>query len=318
MSEKLDAPREKIIKSLVKTGPALGFFANDGGDDTPVFPVARLIGNLLDGGSTSVGNAFGSVKEYIQNLASAQQKEAAGLVADMAELAYLKGVKDIRLEEARNFGADDVRQVEARLDAQIDDVTKSIRTGVASMPKVDVAEITKLVDVSLRDASDAQNKIRGDTIKPMDSKGFKKAFNDIYEGLLAPTGTRAQSEYVYGGEKLRQPKADTERRTSIMPEVTPTYSPDELREAKETQRLAREGGLMEGPGAAERRARRIEATEAANRRAPDFDINNVFYTKPKKNNLRDGPSERGRPKKGEMRDGPSGYRRPPGYTPGNI
>ena len=315
MSEKLDAPREKIIKSLVKTGPALGFFANDGGDDTPVFPVDRLIGNLLEGGSASTGNAFGSVKEYIQNLGEAQQKEAAGLVADMTELAYLKGVKGIRLEEAKAFGADDVRQVEARLDAQIDDVTKSIRSGVASMPKVDVAEITKLVDASLRDASDPQNKIRGDTIKPMDSKNFKKAFNDIYEGLLQPAGSRASSEYSINGWRLnpkklaesmrgpdyRIPKAprtgslEEQRsfdkmktaigdalRTSYAEVNTRTYNADELREAKATQRLAREGGLMEGPGAAEARAKRIEATEAANRRAPLADINSVFNIKPKR------------------------------------
>jgi hypothetical protein len=233
----------------------------------------------------------------------------------MTELAYLKGVKGIRLEEAKAFGADDVRQVEARLDAQIDDVTKSIRSGVASMPKVDVAEITKLVDASLRDASDPQNKIRGDTIKPMDSKNFKKAFNDIYEGLLQPAGSRASSEYSINGWRLnpkklaesmrgpdyRIPKAprtgslEEQRsfdkmktaigdalRTSYAEVNTRTYNADELREAKATQRLAREGGLMEGPGAAEARAKRIEATEAANRRAPLADINSVFNIKPKR------------------------------------
>lgn len=185
MSEKLDAPREKMIKSVVKSGPTMGFFANDGGDATPLFPVDRLVSNLLDGGAASTGQNFGSLKDFVQNLTSTQQKEAAGLAADMVELAYLKGAKGVRMDEAKAYGADDVRQVEARLDAQIAEVTDSIRTGVASMPKVDVAEITKLVDASLKDASDPQNKIRGATIKPMDSRGFKKAFNDIYEGLLA-------------------------------------------------------------------------------------------------------------------------------------
>jgi hypothetical protein len=194
MSEKLDAPREKMIKSVVKSGPRMGFFANDGGDDTPVFPVDRLVSNLLDGGAASTGQNFGSLKEFVQKLGSPQQKEAAGLATDMVELAYLKGIKSVRMEEAKAYGAEDVRQVEARLDAQIAEVASSIRTSVASMPKVDVAEITKLVDASIKDASDSQNKIRGATIKPMDSKGFKKAFNDIYEGLLQPAGTRAQSE----------------------------------------------------------------------------------------------------------------------------
>jgi len=190
----LDAPREKMIKSVVKNGPTMGFFANDGGDATPLFPVDRLVSNLLDGGAASTGQNFGSLKDFVQNLTSTQQKEAAGLAADMVELAYLKGAKSVRMDEAKAYGADDVRQVEARLDAQIEEVASSIRTGVASMPRVDVAEITKLVDASLKDASDSQNKIRGATIKPMDSKGFKKAFNDIYEGLLQPAASRAASE----------------------------------------------------------------------------------------------------------------------------
>lgn len=242
LSEKLDAPREKMIKSVVKSGPKMGFFANDGGDETPLFPVDRLVGNLLDGGAASTGQNFGSLKDFVQNLASAQQKEAAGLAADMVELAYLKGVKDVRMDEAKAYGADDVRQVEARLDAQIAEVTDSIRTGVASMPKVDVAEITKLVDASLKDASDPQNKIRGATIKPMDSKGFKKAFNDIYEGLLTPAGTRAQSELP------APPKPNT--RTKIGSSLTgvdlrPTAQP--MRDGPSERGRPKKGEMRDGP-----------------------------------------------------------------------
>lgn len=184
LSEKLDAPREKMIKAAVKTAPPMRFFANDGGDDTPLFPAARLLGNLMDGGSfADSGNTFGSVKAFIQNLGAPQKEVAAGLATDLVELAYLKGVKEVRMAEAKQYGAEDVRQVEARLDAQIAEVASSIRDGVASMPRVDVAEITRLVDASVKDAGDQQNKIRGDTIRPLDSKGFKKMFNDIYEEL---------------------------------------------------------------------------------------------------------------------------------------
>jgi hypothetical protein len=51
----------------------------------------------------------------------------------------------------------------------------------------------------------------------------------------------------------------------IMEQRTPTYSPDELAEAKRIQK----GGIyrrMEGPGAAEERAKRIKATEDAQKR----------------------------------------------------
>jgi hypothetical protein len=183
LSEKLDAPREKMIKAAVKSAPGMAFFASDGGDDTPLFPADRLLGNLMSGGNSSTGNAFGGVKEFIQNLGAPQKEVAAGLATDLVELAYLKGVKEVRVAEAKQYGAEDVRQVEARLDAQIAEVASSIRDGVASMPRVDVAEITRLVDASVKDASDPQNNIRGATIKPLDSKGFKKMFNDIYEEL---------------------------------------------------------------------------------------------------------------------------------------
>lgn len=304
MSEKLDAPREKMIKSVVKSGPKMGFFANDGGDDTPLFPVDRLVGNLLDGGAASTGQNFGSLKEFVQNLASAQQKEAAGLAADMVELAYLKGVKDIRMDEAKAYGADDVRQVEARLDAQIAEVTDSIRTGVASMPKVDVAEITKLVDASLKDASDPQNKIRGATIKPMDSKGFKKAFNDIYEGLITPAGTRAQSELLPAPPK-----------------------PNSRYRADGSSLNLNDPGVESGP----RRQNPYDqpGVESGPRRTPGYDEKSTgplrnrreqgdFRPSARDPYLRDGPSERGRPKKGEMRDGPPLFRRDTGYKPGNI
>lgn len=184
LSEKLDAPREKMIKAAAKSATAMRFFANDGGDDTPLFPAARLLGNLMNGGSfADSGNTFGSVKDFLDNLPQNQKEVGAGLATDLVELAYLKGVKGIRMGEAKQYGAEDVRQVEARMDAQIAEVMSSIRDGVASMPRVDVAEITRLVDASVKDAGDQQNKIRGDTIRPLDSRGFKKMFNDIYEEL---------------------------------------------------------------------------------------------------------------------------------------
>ena len=66
----------------------------------------------------------------------------------------------------------------------------------------------------------------------------------------------------------------------IMPVSVPTYSPDELREAERIQKG--EIRIMEGPGAAERRRQRIEATKAANRARlqGDFgDLSNINYSR---------------------------------------
>ena len=63
------------------------------------------------------------------------------------------------------------------------------------------------------------------------------------------------------------------------------YSPDELREAKEKQKLSGQGRLYEGPGEVERRNERIKATEAANARNRfEGSLNDVFKNpyKPKK------------------------------------
>lgn len=77
------------------------------------------------------------------------------------------------------------------------------------------------------------------------------------------------------------------RRNSIMPESVPTYTPDELLEAERIQKG--EIRIFEGPGAAERRRQRIEATKAANRARlqGDFgDLTGLNYSrtgsKPKK------------------------------------
>jgi hypothetical protein len=75
------------------------------------------------------------------------------------------------------------------------------------------------------------------------------------------------------------------RRSSIMEERTPTYTPDELREAKAKQKLAGQGGLYEGPGAVEARNERIKATERASAaRRLEGSLNDAFKTdyKPKK------------------------------------
>ena len=249
-------------------------------------------------------------------------KTAAGIIVDSLEVSYLKQAKELAVTDAIKFGEGDQNRIGAQYDKQIKDAEDAVRSGVAEFlsidakdtdgdtPKTWLAMLTDSVSVAT-ETSKNMGEMDGekDQAARFDMKRVKVMLNDAYTTLTENLGTEARgtsrsaSEYSFKppGERAINAKAEKtqkglgiaggayerqrnlEGRTSIMPERTPTYTPDELREAKATQKLAREGGLMEGPGAAERRARRIEATEAANRPAPNFGINNAFYIKPKKN-----------------------------------
>jgi hypothetical protein len=148
----------------------------------------------MGGGSTSYGQSFAGVKELIDGLPSAAAKDAAGLVTDLVELSYLKGIRDIRVQDAKEYGDEDAAQVGARIDAQIKDVEASIRDGVASFPRSIASDIAKRVNDAIKDADDQGQKRRGEYIQAYATKSFKKVLNDIYEGLASPAGSRAQSE----------------------------------------------------------------------------------------------------------------------------
>lgn len=174
---------KKLIKEVITKTPKQYFPPDEDGEGRTI-QVDRLMGNLLNGGSKSTGEAFAGVKELIDGLPSAGAKDAAGLVTDLVELSYLKGIRDVRVKEAKEFGENDAAQVGARIDAQIKDVESSITTGIASFPRSIGTDIAKRVNDAIKDADDDAQRRRGSFIQATGTKDVKKLFNDIYESLL--------------------------------------------------------------------------------------------------------------------------------------
>ena len=197
---------KKLIKDVIVGTPKQYFPPDEDGEGRTI-QKDRLIGNLLNGGSKSTGEAFAGVKELIDGLPSTAAKDAAGLVTDLVELSYLKGIRDIRVAGAKEFGEEDAAQVGARIDAQIKEVELSIRDGVASFPRSIGSDIAKRVNDAIKDADDDGQRRRGEAFQAVSTRSVKQMLNEIYEGLLPKkeAGSRAESEY----------------RSSIMPEFRP-------------------------------------------------------------------------------------------------
>lgn len=173
----------KLAKSALRDAPQFRFPPNEDGEGRTV-QTDRLFGNIVKGSSTSSGNDYAGLKELILKLPKEGRADAAGLVTDLVELSYLKGIKDVRVAAAREFGAKDAEEVGARIDAQIKDVESSIKDGMASVPKDFAAVIAVRTSVAVRDADDDAQRRRGAFIEATDTKGMKKVLNEIYEELI--------------------------------------------------------------------------------------------------------------------------------------
>jgi hypothetical protein len=191
----MPAAYKKLVKEVVASTPKQYFPPNEDGEGRTV-QTGRLVGNILNGGSKSTGETFGSVKEAIDALPEEVQPVAAGLATDLVELSYLKGVKDVRVASAKEFGDEDAKQVGARIDAQIAEVESSVRDGIASLPRSIGSDIAKRVNNAVKDADDDAQKRRGEEIQATDTRGMKRILNEIYEGLLPAKTSRAQSELL--------------------------------------------------------------------------------------------------------------------------
>jgi hypothetical protein len=174
---------KKLVKDVISGTPKQYFPPDEDGEGRTI-QKDRLIGNLMNGGSKSTGEAFQGVKEIVGGLPDDKKKDAAGLVTDLVELSYLKGIRDVRVAEAKEFGETDAAQVGARIDAQIKDVESSIKDGVASFPRSVGSDIAKRVNDAIKDADDDAQRRRGSFIQATGTKDVKKLFNDIYESLL--------------------------------------------------------------------------------------------------------------------------------------
>ena len=173
----------RLAKSALRDAPQFRFPPNEDGEGRTI-QVDRLVGNIVNGGSTSAGNAYDGIKDLITKLPKENRADAAGLVTDMVELSYLKGIKELRVAAAREFGEKDAAEVGNRIDAQIKDAQSSIKDGMAAVPKDFAAVIAVRTGVAIKDADDDGQKRRGAFIEATDTKGVKKALNEIYEELL--------------------------------------------------------------------------------------------------------------------------------------
>ena len=180
----IPAAYKKLIKASLAATPKQYFPPDEDGEGRTI-QADRLIGNLAKGGNQSTGVAFGSVKELIDGLPDTARADAAGLVTDLVELSYLKGIKDVRMEGAKQYGPGDVAAVEARMDAQIEEIEKLVGDGLKAFPRSIGSDIVNLVSQSIKDADDESNRRRGAAINPLSTREVKKMLNEVYETMLA-------------------------------------------------------------------------------------------------------------------------------------
>ena len=122
-----------------------------------------------------------------------------------------------------------------------------------------------------------RQKVKEDARKKELADALRPALQGLFEGKKPKK--KAEKSAIVEENPNRTFDYSQTRSSSIMPVSVPTYSPDELLEA---ERIEKEGGRMEGPGAAERRRQRIEATKADNRARlqGDFgDLSKINYSR---------------------------------------
>ena len=324
-ASELKAPKgaavEKPSKNITKAMGEMPIIGKNGRIDT-----TRIIDGL-----SSLREMMGRNPEEIDDvmadlageLGQDAAKTAAGIIVDSLEVSYLKQAKELAVKDAIKFGEGDQDRIGAQYDKQIKDAEDAVRSGVAEFlsidakdtdgdtPKTWLAMLTDSVSIAT-ETSKNMGEMDGEKEQAarFDMKRVKVMLNDAYTTLTENLGTEARGTSRSASELLPAPP-----------------KPNSRYKADGSSLNLNDPGIDSGP----RRQNPYDqpGVESGPRRTPGYDEKSTgplrnrreqgdFRPSARDPYLRDGPSERGRPKKGEMRDGPPEYRRPPGYTPGNI
>ena len=277
----LPAATKRFLKSALTQVPSQGFPPDEDGDGATI-QVGRLMDSIVDGYSSVGGQYYAGLRELILNLPKEQRKDAAGLVADVIELAYLKGIRQVRIDGAKQFEAADADKVANQIDNQIKSTIESIADGIAALPKEFSSTIITRTSFAISDSSNEGHKRRGEAINATNTVGFKKVLNSIYERLAegdgaskVPTATAEQKTTFRDGPSERGtlrgemrdgPGFRAARSGGIMPEREINVpSALEYNLLKREQQKDIELGKMGGPNMDRERNAKIFAYEESQR-----------------------------------------------------